>query len=888
MARPVIVSPDAPRPTHHLRLVGGGKDIGLILCNPDGKPNPYAINRDRLQSTSLKISQGDAEYSDYELPFTPVAQQTWSGGRALESLDDDITRFFDSYNLNTMFSGKAFLGPLVHVGKGNRELSMNWPGSVSWQAMLGSRRILAAKFTPANSYTAQKISVLLKKKGTPADLKVEIWSHDSVNDQPSAKLDGFVFSASTVDVVGKTRTGSLPLTVSLTGGTAYWLYIEADAGDGTDDHWLIGVDANSSPPATKESSDGVSWIWSGVDLYYLIRDNDETTPDRVFFFTYKGGLYCITDIDGSGPKLWLNGDRGVADANTGNLTRLNDGSKSWAVNEWAGCVVLITAGPGSLEERPWRTIISNDATYLVVDEPWKVEHTTATEYVILGADKWQQLGSIGTDSVYDVLVVDDRFYLARGSANFIMRVRFYNNAGAWTMETQAESVNSNYADRLALVHHNDTTIGKRQIWRALNDNVEISRGDVPAWGTDITFGAAIQVGDKEDKIQRLIEYVNPSNNQKILWVMKKGSVWAVSDDIPDMIQLKEMRTVTSENNSRAALVHNLYLYFSLLQGLERFYENVVDDIGPNRDRGFPPERQGSFYMLEGYPGRFFGAYNAGSDGYSAVLANNGAGWHEYYRSDERGQDIKGLAIQVVPGSNMDRLWFIEGNTFRWLGLPSETLDPLEDPNFEYTWEGYLVTPRIYVRMTDITKLYDSLKIMADNLQEDVCWIEADYLVDDEGAEWTPLPNTFTQSPSQEINLVERGKQSVTGKFLMLRLRFISTDKTKTPELNAYVLNIVSRIPTKFGYVATVRLDARPRDLNGEPDAYHENGLDKIADLDELADSLQVLEMSSTLKLFHGKRVFIDAPTLRPLYESGEGEGYIGILPITQVGDAEEA
>ncbi len=45
--------------------------------------------------------------------------------------------------------------------------------------------------------------------------------------------------------------------------------------------------------------------------------------------------------------LYLNGDRGAADDNTGALTTLIDATKSWVANEWIGCYAVLTAGPGS-------------------------------------------------------------------------------------------------------------------------------------------------------------------------------------------------------------------------------------------------------------------------------------------------------------------------------------------------------------------------------------------------------------------------------------------------------------------------------------------------------------------------------------------------------------
>lgn len=884
----VRVSPDEPNPTHHLRLRGGDYDIPLITCEPDGTPSPLAIQRDRLVSTSLKITEGNPKHSDFELPFTPMSQEDFSGGRGNERFEDDVTRFLDSRNLNTMHDGKVFLAGQQHLTKGYRNIQYNIQGSVSWQSLLpsGDRRYLAVKFTADATYTLDKIGLLLKKHGTPGTFTVRL-RQDSAGNPGTVLATKTLTAASVDDVLGIWQFfGSVAQ--ALTSAADYWLEVYGDSSDNDQNHWKIAVDANPAAGTTKESSNGSTWTASGVNLYWQVRDADDF-PDRVFMFEYRGGAYLIFDYDDADPKLFLLGDRGVADSNSGNLSLLNDATKSWTIDEHVGRVVWIIKGPGALEAQPWRVINDTGSTFLGVSPAWKITHTTDTEYVILGGDTWIEVtGVIGTDAIYDVLKVDGEFWLSRGESVKIRRCRQYNNAGTFTSQG-LDTTGNIYADRLEIVHHNETSIGKRQLWRALNDTVQVSRADIPAWAADPSFGTGIAVGDVEDKIQTLIEYVDPVYGNKILWVLKKGSWWAVKNDIPDMIPLKEMRTVASDNNSRAALVHNLFLYGTMLKGIERFYNDVLDDVGPNQDRGFPALRQGPIYDMIGYPGRLFACVNAGTTGYSSVHANYGGGWHELYRSDELGQPITRLFIQVIPGeSNPDRLYFVEGNQVKWLPLPSETVDPTDDSNYPYTHEGVLVMSRQYAGMQDITKLNDSLKVMADNLEEDVTWIEADYKVDDENAAWTPFTEFFVTSPNQEINFVESGNPSVTGKFVMVRLRFQTSDQYKSPHMRATLTNTLSRIPTKFGYVATVRLSTQPKDLLGNPDDYYEDGLQKILDLDALAETLIVLEMTSVLKLFDEQRVVIDAPTLRPYKNSqtGQIEGYIGTLPITQVYRAE--
>jgi hypothetical protein len=100
-------------------------------------------------------------------------------------------------------------------------------------------------------------------------------------------------------------------------------------------------------------------------------------------------------------------------------------------------------------------------------------------------------------------------------------------------------------------------------------------------------------------------------------------------------------------NGKARMVHNVYLYFNLGYGLERYYNSSLDDVGPNRDEGLPDGRQGVVSCMVAYPGRFFAGIDADA-GISSVLCHNGTGWHEVYRAPTAGQRITAMAFQVSP------------------------------------------------------------------------------------------------------------------------------------------------------------------------------------------------------------------------------------------------
>jgi hypothetical protein len=85
----ILVGPDIEQPTHHISLSDGFTTIGLIASNSQGDSNPFAITRAPVTRTAMKTTTGNAKYSDYEPPWTPIAQEDWSGGRGNDDFDKD-------------------------------------------------------------------------------------------------------------------------------------------------------------------------------------------------------------------------------------------------------------------------------------------------------------------------------------------------------------------------------------------------------------------------------------------------------------------------------------------------------------------------------------------------------------------------------------------------------------------------------------------------------------------------------------------------------------------------------------------------------------------------------------------------------------------------------
>jgi RHS repeat-associated protein len=127
-------------------------------------------------------------------------------------------------------------------------------------------------------------------------------------------------------------------------------------------------------------------------------------------------------------------------ANT--ATTLNDTHQSFTANQWAGFVVKITAGPGAGQVR---TIVSNSATQLVVNQAWTTLPTAASSFVIYTVINPDPVGgpTAFVDTVYKYDILDQRVEMlqevSEGTNPEFLRTRYrYDPDGNQVLTIQPE------------------------------------------------------------------------------------------------------------------------------------------------------------------------------------------------------------------------------------------------------------------------------------------------------------------------------------------------------------------------------------------------------------------------------------------------------------------
>lgn len=858
----VRVSPTELHPTHHVALRDrSGKRLGLILCDERGNAlarHDLNIMKSPVETTALKQTSGNSSYDIFDYPYNPIVQDDLSGGRGSQDFERDSTKYYDSFRTKSGRANKAYAGPQEQFTSGIRSQDQSTPGSVKWHTLTDDARHIYKRFQASVSYTAALSWLLVRIKGTPAALTIAVYS-DSAGDV-GAELDSVTVAYTRMDDI---LSEWLCETISqaLTAGTYYWMVVYAAATDNTDNHWKIAV-KNAADTTYYSAAFDATPTAATFDLYYRLTTANATKT--CIPFEYKEGQYFVISGESGAPSLYMAGDRGTADANGGQLSKVIDATKNWTADEWIGSVVMVIAGTGRLEPQPWRTITDNDTTSLTVDSDWTITHDTTTVYIIQSTKLTEITGHGLTAPVTDVFVsTKNVIYFCQGDAVNIRRAKYETSAGAWTASYADDATNKAvYMAYMPLAKK----IVKANNYDA-NGLVSVAVEDtVPDWATDITFATAVQVDTQYRRINGLEIYPDAGGRESV-WIFKEDSIWTHDGGTgaAEEISLREFRSVRSQYAGQRPLRHGVYLYFPLQYGLERYYGSQYDDVGPNLGEGLPANRRGPIAWITGYPGKFFSAIDAGATGYSSVLDSDG--WHERYRAPY-GQRIKSLAFQTIPGAALDRLWIYQGNDLIWLPFPSETPNELEDTNYPYTPEFCVTLARMHAGMFDVQKLVKLIKLQTEDLEvnattgEPVCWFELDYRLD-EDTDWITFEDIFTTSPTQQIDLTDQ--YGLAGRRLQFRLRGYTTDNTKTPILLAIIINAVIRTDVKYLYPLTFRLmDDEPLLSGTEYD--ETDAATRLKQLEDWADAStdSMLWMDSISPLYHGKMVFINPPTTRQI------------------------
>jgi hypothetical protein len=623
--------------------------------------------------------------------------------------------------------------------------------------------------------------------------------------------------------------------VTLNKGSTYWIVVyDATQRTAPDNMLYIGADAAAGYSGGSAMSKIGSAAWaadSTNDFYFRINGGEGFTNDVFKIFEYRQQLYAVDKPQegAAASALWMNGDRGVCDSNSADKTKLNDATKDWTPNEWAGCIVKIIGGPGYGE---YRTIASNTATVLTVTDTWTTTHTTASEYVILASSKWTNITAQTaiTKPVTDIVEFYSFLFIAQGDAAKTNIYQAYNNSG--TYATRNASDIGGYNEYFYQLHrYTDRLYGSAVKGVYPDDGCWIYYASHKDWGTDLDIDVdkRVEIGVPASNVTGLCMYEGD------LYVAKADGLWAIKGSVASLVL--DYRAFNDDHNGRNICKHNVYLLFPVGYGLQRMYNLQIDNIGPDRDEGLPEGRQGYVDDMLPVPGELYAALNAGATGTSSILCYNELGWHEIVRGDSLAP-IQCMYLQVIPGGP-NRLWFGMDNNACWVNVPSKGLDPTKETACDYAGSGEVVTAWIDMSLAEVEKYFKELKVVSEGLSVGAQTITAYYQVDDanDSSTWT-LIGTFSTSPSQELSI----GNAITGRRIRFKFVLATTSSTLTPKMLAWTMDALARVEPKSRWEPDIKLEDGANMLNGEPDPI--TRAEKIVQLDTWAGSATPLTITT--------------------------------------------
>ncbi len=845
----IRVSAIEPNPTHDVSLTYQGVTVGLHLCNARGEPDHRSIRHGNNPRTSLQIQQGDPTYSGFRMPYTPITQKNWSGGRGAADFNKDSTRYYDSYGVDTRF-GDIILGPRATV-IALPDYSTD-PYSYDATVVVPENTYYATMWTPAANITVKQIVLPIYAKSGSGIVTVTVYGNSSggIGDQPDT-LSKLAEGKKAIGIKTEAEDVLVSIdSVALTAGTKYWVVVRCENGTGT-----LTLYKDTNEPASRIESNLIgTWELVTEDQAIAFKFSP-LAPGRFILFEYKGLTYAVhSPDDGTAPRLYMNGFRGLGAANSGNLDRTYTALSSFG---WvAGSAIKIIAGPGFEESQNWRTISTYSVNYAYVSPSWITPQSTASHWVITESTYWTEVTGHGlTKPVTSVLVVDDIIYFAQGDSTPIRRGRV-TSAVAWDTWEDDADIDATYkgATFLEMIQNSD---GQRKIWYAQATTSKVGSADVKAWAAggsgDLTWGTAIICGNPAWKITNLIAY------DHLPYIMKEDSFGSIGAGIYAEIPLGELRTVASEKNGKAAGVYNVYLFFSMGNGLERYYDGRLDDMGPNRDEGLPGTRNRPITSLLPSPGGVIVGLDGGYDGYSSILFWNELGWHELYRAPV-GERITDMHIQTTPSSDWrDKLWFNQGNALAWIPI---SITPRIDSSYPYTDTGYLITSWYSGNFQEIKKYLDSLHLFTENLSANVN-VSVAYQTDVENENtWHDLPSTFTTSPAQKVAFT--ADRTAQGCRWRLKVTLTTNSMFSTPRVIAWTMDTVTRVPVEKSFTLTFQADDVTVSMSdGEEDALDMDAL--LTQLEEWGSSESTplpVHMRSIIPKYDDLYLFLDAPNVQ--------------------------
>lgn len=885
----INVGPDLPNWTHHFKLSGFDYDwvafeLGLTAIGRDGTPDITSIRRLPYPKTNVRSNSGDGEFSVLRPPYGEFTRSDWSGGIGSVSGDDDSTKYYMGERIWSVVPKQLSLAPnlfsghqLFPVRDGNDpELTY---GTGFYKLAVGER--LGWKATVAYDVVMYEVLIRAYEPGAI------VFTLRADGTDPGAVTD----TVTITDV----RIGShwYQFEVSKAAAT-YWMVlnsnIEIEVGAGS---WKSFTTKKYSPITT-------TWIDVTATVIPAFRMHSAASKASDWqFFRYKGAAYVI-----SGQRLFINGDRGTCDDNTGHLDQLIDATKDkdgagtgLSTPAWLTADLWKDAYVHILGTDMWRKITaSSTAGVLTVTPNWDRVLTTADNYVILGNERWTEISASGipgfTADVKDVCVsADGVVYFAQGGSVQLRKMREYNNAGVWTRDWASESTAGTYpgADFMcAALDQEDGAV----IWRAVNaDNGSVSKAKSAAWSAtvNLSWGTAVKLGsDSGSAITGMCDMGAE------VAVTKQEGIYFLKNDITVKGTVDMSQQYTWYTGRRPCLV-TPFLIIPFGGRIQRYYNEVCESFGPEMNGGVPAEYEGD--VMDSKPlladclmvkdGGDKASYYQGANG--GLYLYRAGGWHPLAFTG-MGNRMKGCWYERVD-SGMDSLWVGDKNGLYFMSMPrgyDYTRDPKYDTTKRLAPDGWMITGWYDTGRLQVDKWWDFVTVYANCPSGTSVRVYYQVSNGDEyesanlAVDWyyAGRIGNYEDYLAPDTNYATRIGVNTNGRRIRFMFLLVG-DCTHTPVIEGYSVSYVSKDDDAVSWSFMVRMGDISYNLAGTPNDYiaGKTGRDLI---EYLARTVTPVTMRSIVEEWDNITVTLQRPleTVAEITPEGKEAVYLNMTILS--------
>ena len=150
--------------------------------------------------------------------------------------------------------------------------------------------------------------------------------------------------------------------------------------------------------------------------------------------------------------------------------------------------------------------------------------------------------------------------------------------------------------------------------------------------------------------------------------------------------------------------------------------------------------------------------------------------------------------------------------------------------------------------------------------------------------WHALPETFDESPMQEVLM--SSTYSVSGKRWRYKITLATDDSSLSPRVKAITIPTITRLPPNKAWSMTCLADDAMVDKQGvKQQLSAKELLDQLETWADSEDTPLPLTMYSAVSIFNNKRVFIEPPTIQPIEVMNEGKKQLKALLTLSVYEA---